>query len=264
MCAAFNLWETLREEAERLHQSDPLAQRLLQAQVLSRESFAESLAITLANQLAGEIVDDFCLENLFLDAYRENPELLTTASADIIATKERDPATRHYLDPLLFYKGFQALQTQRVAHLFWKQNNIFTAKMLQSAVSRKLSVDIHPAAPIGHGILLDHAIGLVIGETARIGNNVSILHGVTLGGTGKETGDRHPKICDGVMIGAHAQLLGNIHIGEGAKIGAGAVVLTNVPPHTTYAGVPAVEIGSPCEDMPAQHMKQDFTCDAAR
>ena len=136
-----------------------------------------------------------------------------------------------------------------------------TAKMLQSIISRKFGMDIHPAAKIGRGLLIDHATNIVIGETAVVGNNVSFLHGVTLGGTGNEVGDRHPKIGNGVMLGAHAQLLGNIHIGDGAKIGAGAVVLGDVPAHTTYAGVPAVQVGHPHDDMPSFNMQQDFTQD---
>lgn len=256
-----HLWQTIRSEASQLVESEPLSLNLLNEQVLSRESFAQSLAATLACQLAGEVVDRVQLEHLFTHHYRNQPHLVTFAQLDIEATVERDAACNSFLEPLLFFKGYQAIQAYRVAHHLWKQGQTFTAKMLQSIISRKFGVDIHPAAQIGHGILVDHATNLVIGETARVGNNVSFLHGVTLGGTGKETGDRHPKIADGVMIGAHAQLLGNIHIGKGAKIGAGAVVVTDVPAHTTFAGVPAVKIGRPNESMPALDMKQNFTSD---
>jgi serine O-acetyltransferase len=256
-----NIWNAIRSEAAFLADSEPLSRNLLNEQVLSRNSFAESLAYTLACQLAGEVVDRSQLEHLFLSSYQHDHHLVDSAIADLVATVERDAACHSYLEPLLFFKGYQSIQAYRVAHALWNRGNTFSAKMLQSIISRKFTVDIHPAAKIGHGLLVDHATNLVIGETARVGNNVSFLHGVTLGGTGKETGDRHPKIGDGVMIGAHAQLLGNIHIGKGAKIGAGAVVVTDVPAHTTYAGVPAVKVGRPGEDMPALDMQQDFTCD---
>ena len=163
---------------------------------------------------------------------------------------------------MLFFKGFQGLQAYRVAHALWCENRPFPAKMLQSIISRKFGMDIHPAARIGHGLLVDHATNIVIGETAVVGNNVSILHGVTLGGTGNEIGDRHPKVESGDMLGAHAQLLGNIRIGSGAKVGAGAVVVNDVVPHTTVAGVPAVQVGHPHDEMPSFNMQQDFTRDA--
>ena len=255
------IWKTIRSEADLLVESEPLSRNLLKEQVLSRDTFAQSLAATLACQLAGEVVDRVQLEHLFLSSYQHDPALIDSAIADLAATVERDAACHSFLEPLLFFKGFQSIQAYRVAHALWKKGSTFTAKMMQSIISRKFAVDIHPAAKIGHGLLIDHATNFVVGETARIGNNVSILHGVTLGGTGKETGDRHPKVGDGVMIGAHAQLLGNIHIGKGAKIGAGAVVVSDVPPHTTYAGVPAVKVGRPGEDMPSFDMQQDFTCD---
>ncbi len=255
------LWLKIRTEAAALVENEPLSRKLLEEQVLTRNGFAESLAATLACQLAGEVVDRDQLEHLFLQSYSHIGGLLDESVADLLATVERDAACNSLLEPLLFFKGYQAIQAYRVSHALWKKGHAFSAKMMQSIISRKFAVDIHPAAKIGHGILLDHATNLVIGETAKVGNNVSFLHGVTLGGTGKETGDRHPKIGDGVMIGAHAQLLGSIHIGKGAKIGAGAVVVTDVPPHTTFAGVPAIKVGRPGEEMPALDMKQDFTCD---
>jgi serine O-acetyltransferase len=184
------------------------------------------------------------------------------AALDLQAVIDRDPACNSLLEPFLFFKGFQALQAHRIAHELWKKDRRLPSLLLQSIVSQKLAVDIHPAAQIGHGILLDHATGIVVGETATIGNNVSILHGVTLGGNGKDKGDRHPKVGDGVMIGAHAQLLGNIHIGKGAKVGSGAVVVDNVPAHITVAGVPAVRVGRAAENMPALEMNQNFTTDA--
>ncbi|WP_407441335.1 serine O-acetyltransferase [Fibrobacter sp.] len=251
----------IRDEAVELVSKEPLSKLMLEEQVLSRKNFAEMLSVTLACQLAGEVIDRNELEKMFNALYAKYPELLVSACKDLNATVMRDPACTSYLEPLLFFKGFQGLQTYRMAHILWTENRTFPAKMLQSIMSRKFGMDFHPAAKIGHGLLIDHATNIVIGETAVVGNNVSFLHGVTLGGTGNEVGDRHPKIGNGVMLGAHAQLLGNIHIGDGAKIGAGAVVVSDVPAHTTYAGVPAVQIGRPHDEMPSFNMQQDFTRD---
>ena len=254
--------QQLRKEALELVKAEPLSKLMLEEQILNRQNFADMLAVTLACQLAGEVIDRTELEKMFSHLYEKYPELLTYAVEDLSATVKRDPACTSYLEPLLLFKGFQGLQAYRVAHALWCENRHFPAKMLQNIISRKFGMDFHPAAKIGYGLLIDHATNIVIGETATVGNNVSFLHGVTLGGTGNEVGDRHPKIGDGVMLGAHAQLLGNIHIGDGAKIGAGAVVLCDVPPHTTYAGVPAVEVGHPQDEMPSFNMQQDFTRDA--
>lgn len=254
--------QQLRKEALELVKAEPLSKLMLEEQILNRQNFADMLAVTLACQLAGEVIDRTELEKMFSHLYEKYPELLTYAVEDLSATVKRDPACTSYLEPLLLFKGFQGLQAYRVAHALWSENRHFPAKMLQNIISRKFGMDFHPAAKIGYGLLIDHATNIVIGETATVGNNVSFLHGVTLGGTGNEVGDRHPKIGDGVMLGAHAQLLGNIHIGDGAKIGAGAVVLCDVPPHTTYAGVPAVEVGHPQDEMPSFNMQQDFTRDA--
>ncbi len=251
----------LLDEARELVATEPLARTLLEEQILSRHSFAEMLAVTLACRLAGEVVDRKELEALFTELYTHHPDILESSKKDLHATVMRDPACTSYLEPMLFFKGYQGLQAYRVAHALWEEHRTFPAKMLQSIISRKFGMDIHPAACIGHGLLIDHATNIVIGETAVVGNNVSILHGVTLGGTGNEIGDRHPKVAAGVMLGAHAQLLGNIHIGEGAKIGAGAVVVSDVPSHTTFAGVPAVQVGRPHDEMPSFNMQQDFTLD---
>ena len=253
--------KTLREEASKLVEREPLSRLMLEEQVLNRKDFADMLSVTLACQLAGEVMDRSELEKMFGELQAKYPELVTCAVKDLHATVLRDAACTSYLEPLLFFKGFQGLQAYRVAHVLWEEGRPFPAKMLQSISSRKFGMDIHPAAKIGYGLLIDHATNLVIGETAIVGNNVSFLHGVTLGGTGNEVGDRHPKIGNGVMLGAHAQLLGNIHIGDCAKIGAGAVVLSDVPPHTTYAGVPAVEVGHPGDETPSFNMQQDFTRD---
>ncbi len=256
-----DIFSALVKDALTLAGSEPLLKSVLDEQIVFRHSFAEVQATMLSRKLECALLSRTQLESIFLSTYRENPAIVEDSAKDLRATLERDPACRSVLEPLLFFKGYQAIQAYRIAHALWKGGRFFLAEMLQSLVSQKFSVDIHPAAKIGYGILLDHATGLVVGETARIGNNVSILHGVTLGGTGNETGDRHPKVGDGVMIGAHAQLLGNIHIGKGAKIGAGAVVLSDVPPHVTVAGVPAVKVGRPDTALPSLEMQQDFTRD---
>lgn len=257
------LWTRLRKEAEATRRAEPSAETILQELVLTRTNLASALAAVLSVRLADGTLPRPELEVLIQKELMAHPSLVESAAADLQAVIDRDAACTSILEPLIFFKGFQALQAHRIAHSLWKSGRRFAALMIQSIVSRKFAVDIHPAAQIGHGILLDHATNFVVGETAVIGNNVSILHGVSLGGNGKERGDRHPKVGDGVMIGAHAQLLGNIRIGKGAKIGAGAVVLQNVPAHTTFAGVPAIKVGRTSESVPALEMNQDFTTDAS-
>jgi serine O-acetyltransferase len=191
-------------------------------------------------------------------AFNADPTITDAAACDICATVNRDPAVSLYSMPLLYLKGYHALQGYRVANWLWSQGRNALATYLQNQISVACQVDIHPAACIGKGIMLDHATGIVIGETAVVENDVSILQNVTLGGTGKECGDRHPKIREGVMIGAGAKILGNIEVGKGAKIGSCSVVLQPVPPHTTAAGVPAKIVGKPKTDMPSLDMDQQF------
>ena len=210
--------QLLRKDAKEIVKTEPLSKLMLEEQVLNRKNFADMLCVTLACQLAGEVIDRAELEKMFSVMYEKYPKLLVCATKDLHATVLRDPACTGPLEPLLFFKGFQGLQAYRVAHILYEEGRHFPAKMLQSIISRKFGMDIHPAAKIGYGLLIDHATNIVIGETATVGNNVSFLHGVTLGGTGNEIGDRHPKIGNGVMLGAHAQLLGNIHIGDGEKL----------------------------------------------
>jgi len=200
------------------------------------------------------------LEPLLLESYGENPEIVQSIARDLVAISERDPACSSALEPLLFFKGFLAIATYRAAHQFWLDGRNWLALYLQSLCSEAFAVDIHPAAQIGCGILLDHATSFVVGETAIIEDDVSILHEVTLGGTGKEHGDRHPIIRSGVLLGAGAKILGRVEIGQGAKVGAGSVVLTDVPPHTTVVGVPAVVVGESVEDSPAMEMNQRIDC----
>ncbi|MDP9128589.1 MAG: serine O-acetyltransferase, partial [Pseudomonadota bacterium] len=188
--------------------------------------------------------------------YNADPAIVEAGQYDLIAITERDPAAKNILVPFLFFKGFRALQAYRVAHWLWRMERRTLASYFQSRISSCFVVDIHPAAVIGKGIMMDHAHGVVIGETAVVEDNVSFLHNVTLGGTGKEKGDRHPKIRSGVMIGAGAKILGNIEIGAGARVAAGSLVLKNVAPHVTVAGVPARIIGNAGCESPAQEMDQ--------
>ncbi|HBD95398.1 MAG TPA: serine O-acetyltransferase [Spirochaetia bacterium] len=198
------------------------------------------------------------LQLLFLETIEKSDDIKKSIIEDLNAIRQRDPASRNYLNPFLNYKGFHALESYRVTHLLWKNNLVNSASLLQSLISEKFGVDIHPAATIGNRIFIDHATSIVIGETAVVGNDVSMLHEVTLGGTGKETGDRHPKIGNGVLIGAGAKILGNIKIGDGVKIGAGSVVLSDVAPHTTVVGIPAKIVGKPKTNSPSFEMDQSI------
>jgi serine O-acetyltransferase len=198
------------------------------------------------------------IREIIQDAFATEESLTRAAEIDIKATRERDPACNSYSTPLLFYKGFHALQSYRVAHWLWNQERHSLAFYFQNQMSSIFGTDIHPAARVGCGIMFDHATGIVIGETAVVEDDVTMLHGVTLGGTGKDQGDRHPKIRHGVLIGASASIIGNIEIGEGAKVGAGSVVMKNVPAHVTVAGVPAEIVGKPFSTTPAEDVDQSF------
>jgi serine O-acetyltransferase len=200
------------------------------------------------------------VRELIADAVEASPGIGQSIRADIRAIRDRDPAAKRFSEPFLYFKGFHALQTHRVAHWLWLEGRHALALFLQNRTSEVFAVDIHPAARIGNGILMDHATGVVVGETAVIEDNVSILHEVTLGGTGKAEGDRHPKVRHGVLIGAGAKILGNVEVGRGAKVGAGSVVLEDVPPHCTVAGVPAKIIGTPDVDEPALEMDHRLPC----
>ncbi len=233
---------------------------LLDDVVFSRSSFAESLAARLARRLAREDMPRHSMEPLLLQVFEASPEILQRAARDLVVMHERDPACFSPLEPLLFFKGFLALSSYRAAHALWHNDRRWLALYLQSLVSEVFAVDIHPAAQIGCGILLDHATSFVVGETAIIEDDVSILHEVTLGGTGKATGDRHPIVRSGVLLGAGAKILGRVEIGTGAKVGSGSVVLHDVAPHTTVAGVPAVVVGAAAEPNPAIEMNQHLDC----
>ena len=222
--------------------------------ILKHKNLDDALSFILASKLETETISSASMRELFDEALTNDPTIGESARADITAVCDRDPACPQYSLPLLYFKGFHALQSYRVAHYFWNAGRESLALFLQSHISESFAVDIHPAARIGRGILIDHATSVVIGETAVVEDDVSMLHEVTLGGTGKEVGDRHPKIRRGVLIGTGAKILGNVEVGEGAKIGAGSVVLADVPAHSTAAGVPATVIGRPHVEAPALMM----------
>src|SRR6056300_767456 len=248
------IWQKIREETRIALADEPILASFMHATILHHEELECVLSYHLANQLDSPSASSMMLREVFLEAFSSDEEIRHAIREDLDAVLERDSACHEYYLPFLYFKGFQALQTHRVAHWLWRQGRHSLALFLQSCMSQKLGVDIHPAAQFGKGILLDHATGLVVGETAVVGNKVSILQSVTLGGTGKTDGDRHPKIGDGVLISAGAKILGNITVGEGAKVGSGSVVLKDVPPHTTVAGVPARVVGVPTSDNPALDM----------
>lgn len=250
------LWEKIREEAWTYSACEPILASFFHSTILNHHSLKSALSYQLANHLDNHTMPGILLREVIEEAFSKSPEIVEAAMADILAVQDRDPAVDDYSTPLLYLKGFQAIQIHRVAHWLWNNNRVPLALYLQNRSSELFAVDVHPAAKIGKGIMFDHATGVVIGETAVIEDNVSLLQGVTLGGTGKVGGDRHPKIRQGVMIGAGAKVLGNIEIGVGAKIGAGSVVLEAVPPHTTVAGVPAKVVGVPSCDMPSLSMEQ--------
>ncbi len=250
------VWDRIGREAEDAVRAEPALGGFIYSSVLSHHSFEDALVHRLAQRLGNADVGSDTVVNAFMDALSAEPEIGHAARADMTATYDRDPACHRYIDPLLYFKGYQALQTQRMAHRLWHLGRKDFAYYLQSRSSMISSVDIHPAARIGKGIMIDHGHDIVIGETSLIEDNVSIMQGVTLGGTGKEQGDRHPKIRRGVLIGAGAKVLGNIEIGFCSRIAACSVVLHDVPPNRTVAGVPAKVVGfAGCEE-PARAMDQ--------
>jgi serine O-acetyltransferase len=253
-----SVWSTLRIEAAMAAAQEPILASLLNATILNHATFADALSYHLAQKLGGADMNALQIREVCAEAFRADTAIVKRAEADVRVVKMRDPACRSYIQPFLYYKGFAALQAHRVAHHLWLTGRELLAFHLQSRVAELLQLDIHPAAKLGQGIFMDHATGIVIGETAVVGDNVSMLHNVTLGGTGKEGGDRHPKIGDGVLIGAGAKILGNIKVGEGARIASGSVVLHDVPAGCTVAGIPAKPVGGPCCENPADSMDQVF------
>lgn len=255
-CLVQSIWTWMKEESAIIEVSEPALADLLHDVVGSRHSFEEAMAARLSRKLSRCDMACDALEPLIKEVMQEHPVIVEDMAYDLWAIVDRDPACCSPLQALLFFKGFHALSTYRIAHSLWLSERFMLAYFFQNVSSEVYAVDIHPAARLGHGILLDHATSFVVGETAIVENNVSILHEVTLGGTGKETGDRHPIVCSGVLIGAGAKILGRVIIGECAKVGAGSVVLDDVPAHTTVAGVPATVVGEACEPSPAHDMVQ--------
>lgn len=250
------VWRDLRAEAGRAVTAEPLLRPMIEDVVLERDCLATALGARLARRLARADMPRSEMQPLFTSVWQSDSRLTESAARDMRAIFQRDPACDSLLEPFLFFKGFLALATYRVAHHLWNQQRRWLALYLQSLASEAFAVDIHPAARIGCGIMLDHATSFVVGETAIIEDHVSILHEVTLGGSGKQSGDRHPIVRTGVMIGAGAKILGRVEIGRNAKVGAGSVVLADVPPYSTVAGVPAVLVGLSTENDPASEMNQ--------
>jgi serine O-acetyltransferase len=252
------VWQYIRQEAKMLAEHEPMLASFFHSTILKHQNLGSALSYLLANKLANPIMPAISLREIIEEAYQANPSIIDCAASDIKAVRQRDPAVELWTTPLLYLKGFHAIQSYRITHYLWNQNRKALALYLQNQISVAFDVDIHPAAKIGHGIMFDHATGIVVGETSIIENDVSILQGVTLGGTGKESGDRHPKVREGVMIGAGAKILGNIEVGKYAKIGANSVVLHPVPEYATAAGVPARIVGQDKAAKPAFDMNQYF------
>ena len=250
------VWRRVREEAFDMVRAEPLLGGLIHSSLLHHPSLERALAYRFSLKLASGEMSEQILREIADEAYSSDPELGQSARADVTAVFDRDPACLRFIQPILFFKGYQAIQAYRIGHWLWQNGRKDMAYFVQMRVSEVFGVDIHPAARVGKGIMIDHAHSIVIGETAVVGDNVSMLHSVTLGGTGKEDGDRHPKIGDGVMIGAGAKVLGNIHVGHCSRIAAGSVVLHDVPPCKTVAGVPARIVGEAGCDQPSVTMDQ--------
>jgi serine O-acetyltransferase len=252
------VWSRVREEAEETARREPSLASFIFTTILNHDSLERAVSHRIAARLGSGDVSSELIAQLFHEAIETELTIGAAFRADVVAVAERDPATTRYLEPILYYKGFQSLQAYRLAHFLWHRGRKDLALYLQSQSSSVFGVDIHPSAKIGRGIFIDHATGVVIGATAIIDDDVSMLHGVTLGGTGKERGDRHPKIRRGVLISAGAKVLGNIEVGSCARVAAGSVVLKPVPANTTVAGVPARVVGDAgCKDSePARSMNQ--------
>jgi serine O-acetyltransferase len=257
------VWSRIRGEAEAAIRAEPLLGGMMQLSVLHHPTLERALSYRISVKLASGEMSEQILRKIADEAIAADPDIGQAARADLVATFDRDPACSRFLQPLLYFKGFQALQAYRVAHWLWQQGRYDMAQFLQARVSEVFGVDIHPAAVMGRGIMIDHAHSIVIGETARVGDNVSMLHSVTLGGTGKEDGDRHPKIGDGVLIGAGAKVLGNIHVGRCSRIAAGSVVLQDVEPLKTVAGIPARVVAESGCPTPSLSMDHRFEADGA-
>lgn len=250
------VWSILRGEAEAIVAREPSLAGFIYASVLNHETLEEAIASRVADRLDHAALSGEMIRHAFSEFFREKPEIGEVVRVDLLAVRDRDPACNRLIEPLLYFKGFHAIQTQRLSHWLFQSGREDFALYLQSRASEVFQVDIHPAVPMGRGIFIDHATGVVIGGTAVIEDEVSILQNVTLGGTGKERGDRHPKIRRGVLIGAGAKILGNIEVGRCSRVASGSVVLKPVPPETTVAGVPARVVGKAGCAEPSRSMDQ--------
>ncbi|NTS29727.1 serine O-acetyltransferase [Phyllobacterium sp. BT25] len=253
------IWHAIRAEAEETVRNEPLLSTFLYSTILNHQSLEEAVIHRISQRLDHPDMESELLRQTFTTMLEANPAWSQVLRVDIQAVYDRDPACTRFIEPVLYFKGFQAIQTHRLAHWLWKEGRIDFALYLQSRSSSVFQTDIHPMVPMGQGVFFDHATGIVVGMTAVIEDNVSILQNVTLGGTGKESGDRHPKIRNGVLIGAGAKILGNIEIGHCSKVAAGSVVLKPVPHNVTVAGVPARVVGETGCAEPSRAMDQLIT-----
>jgi serine O-acetyltransferase len=250
------VWTRIRDEAEEIVRREPELATFIYSTVLHHDRLEAAVVHRIAERLDHAALSGDLIRQAYSDALRDDPDLGNAFRADLVAVYDRDPATSRFIDPLLYFKGFHAIQAHRLAHWLWNKGRKDFAYYIQSRSSAAFQTDINPAAKIGRGIFLDHATGFVVGETAVVEDDVSILHDVTLGGTGKENEDRHPKIRRGVMIGAGAKILGNIEVGHCARIAAGSVVVKPVPNNVTVAGVPAKVVGEAGCSEPSRTMNQ--------
>jgi serine O-acetyltransferase len=250
------IWDAVRREGEAIIRREPEIAALIYVNILNHARLEDAVAHRIAERLDHPDMKGDLIRQTYAEAIADEPNLGEAMRADIAAVYDRDPACNRFIEPVLYFKGFHALEVHRLANWLWRHGRQDFAYYLQSRASGVFQVDIHPAVPIGRGVFIDHGTGLVVGGTAVIEDDVSILQDVTLGGTGKEKGDRHPKVRCGVLIGAGAKILGNIEIGQGSRVAAGSVVLHPVPPHTTVAGVPARIVGQTGATDPSRSMDQ--------
>jgi len=255
------VWDRLRNEAMEAVTAEPAIGGFIHTSILQHPSFEKAIAHRIASKLTSDEISQQTLRDICNEAISDDPEVANSARADVMAVVDRDPACNRYMHPLLYFKGFLAVQSYRVSNWLWVNDKKDMAYFFQMRTSEVFGIDIHPAAKIGKGLMIDHAHSIVIGETSVVGDNVSMLHSVTLGGTGKEDENRHPNIGDGVLIGAGAKVLGNIKIGSCCRIAAGSVVLQEIPPKKTVAGVPARIVGEAGCSTPSIKMDQILSSD---
>ena len=237
-----NIWNEIQNEVKLRIEAEPSLEPYLNQLILSQDNLINSVASVLASKLNSDALSSDKIKEFILDVYHKCDHIEDDLINDIVFFKDHDPACKYFSTPILFYKGFQGLATYRAAHCLWNNDRHTMALFFQNRASEVFGVDIHPAAEIKGGVMIDHATGVVIGETSKIDENVSIYQGVTLGGKGFEIGDRHPKIKSGVSIFASSTVLGNITIGKNAKVAAGSLVLKDVEAETTVAGIPAKKL----------------------